>query len=61
MDRNALILDPETTGLDGDAEAVELAVIDCAGTVLLDTLVRGVDQAVVPPAAIPITAMAAGR
>ena len=37
---NALILDTETTGLDDDAEVVELAVIDCAGTVLLDTLVR---------------------
>ena len=37
---NALILDTETTGLDADAEVVELAVIDCAGTVLLDTLVR---------------------
>lgn len=31
---NALILDTETTGLDG--EVVELAVIDSAGTVLLD-------------------------
>src|SRR5690606_37121994 len=37
---NALILDTETTGLDADAEVVELAVIDCAGAVLLDTLVR---------------------
>ena len=37
---NALILDTETTGLDDAAEVVELAVIDCAGTVLLDTLVR---------------------
>ena len=37
---NALILDTETTGLGDDAEVVELAVIDCAGTVLLDTLVR---------------------
>jgi len=37
---NALILDTETTGLGDDAEVVELAVIDCAGAVLLDTLVR---------------------
>ena len=37
---NALILDTETTGLGDDAEIVELAVIDCAGAVLLDTLVR---------------------
>ena len=35
---NALILDTETTGLDGDAEVDELAVIDCAGTVLLGVL-----------------------
>ena len=40
LEANALILDTETTGLDADAEVVELAVIDCAGTVLLDTLVR---------------------
>ena len=40
LEANALILDTETTGLDDDAEVVELAVIDCAGTVLLDTLVR---------------------
>lgn len=40
LEANALILDTETTGLGDDAEVVELAVIDCAGTVLLDTLVR---------------------
>lgn len=40
LEANALILDTETTGLDDDAEVVELAVIDCAGTVLLDTFVR---------------------
>ena len=40
LEVNALILDTETTGLDDDAEVVELAVIDCAGVVLLDTLVR---------------------
>ncbi len=37
---DALILDTETTGLGDDAEVVEIAVIDCAGEVLLDTLVR---------------------
>jgi len=37
---NALILDTETTGLDEHAEIVEIAVIDCTGAVLLDTLVR---------------------
>lgn len=40
LEANALILDTETTGLGDDAELVELAVIDCAGAVLLDTLVR---------------------
>lgn len=40
LQANALILDTGTTGLGDDAEVVELAVIDCAGTVLLDTLVR---------------------
>ncbi len=40
LEANALILDTETTGLGDDAEVVELALIDCAGAVLLDTLVR---------------------
>ena len=40
LEANVLILDTETTGLGDDAEVVELAVIDCAGAVLLDTLVR---------------------
>jgi len=40
LEANALILDTETTGLGDDAEVVELTVIDCAGAVLLDTLVR---------------------
>ncbi len=34
-----MILDTETTGL-YDAEIVELSIIDTAGNVLLDTLVR---------------------
>ncbi|HET9016840.1 MAG TPA: 3'-5' exonuclease [Thermomicrobiaceae bacterium] len=33
-------LDTETTGLDGTAEIVDIAVVDNAGRVLLDTLVR---------------------
>lgn len=37
---NALILDTETTGLDGGAEIIEISVIDCKGTPLLDTLVK---------------------
>ena len=40
LEANALLLDTETTGLGDDAEVVELALIDCAGAVLLDTLVR---------------------
>jgi len=35
-----VVLDTETTGLGDDAEACQIAVIDQAGTVLLDTLVR---------------------
>lgn len=40
LDQNTLILDTETTGLGEDAEICEIAVIDCQGNVLLDTLVR---------------------
>ncbi|MEX2536286.1 MAG: 3'-5' exonuclease [Trueperaceae bacterium] len=36
---DVLILDTETTGV-GDAEVIELSLIDTSGTVLLDTLVR---------------------
>ena len=35
-----LVLDTETTGLDGAAEPIQIAVLDSAGQVLLDTLVR---------------------
>lgn len=38
--QNALVLDTETTGLDESAEIVEISLIDCTGTVLMDTLVR---------------------
>lgn len=40
LDENPLLFDTETTGLDSRAEIVEIAVISCDGTVLLDTLVR---------------------
>lgn len=40
LEANALILDTETTGLGDDAEVIEIAVIDCTGEILLDTLVR---------------------
>lgn len=38
-DPDALILDTETTGLDGSAEIVQIAVTDMRGSVLLDALV----------------------
>ncbi|MCW3664158.1 3'-5' exonuclease, partial [Burkholderia cenocepacia] len=37
---NFILLDTETTGLDESAEIVEIAVIDDAGNVLLNTLVK---------------------
>ena len=52
LEANALILDTETTGLGDDAEVVELALIDCTGAVLLDTLVR--PSGPVPPEAAAI-------
>jgi len=40
IDENALILDTETTGLGGNAEIVEISIIDCTGAVLMDTLIK---------------------
>ncbi|HFF8435627.1 3'-5' exonuclease [Serratia marcescens] len=40
LNRNCLVLDTETTGLDDKAEIIEIAVIDAHGKVLLNTLVR---------------------
>lgn len=40
IDESALILDTETTGLDSNAEIVEISIIDCTGTVLMDTLIK---------------------
>lgn len=40
LDSNALILDTETTGLHDTAEIVDIALIDCSGAMLLDTLVK---------------------
>lgn len=37
-----LFLDTETTGLDASAEIIEIAILDAAGAVLLDTLVKPV-------------------
>jgi len=42
-----VLLDTETTGLDGDAEIIDLALLDRDGTVLLDTLLR--PQRPIPP------------
>lgn len=38
--RNPVYLDTETTGIDGRAEIVEIAVLDSDGSALLDTLVK---------------------
>lgn len=39
-DSRTVFLDTETTGLGGDAEIVDIAIIDIHGHVLMDTLVR---------------------
>ena len=45
--KDVLILDTETTGLDGTAELVELAIIDTTGKVAFDELIKPVVS--VPP------------
>ncbi|GDG16796.1 exonuclease [Escherichia coli] len=40
IDKGFVILDTETTGLGFDDEIVEISIIDCAGYVLLNTLVK---------------------
>lgn len=47
-----LVLDTETTGLDRFAEICQIAVIDSAGTVLIDTLVKPAE--LIPGAATAI-------
>ena len=49
---NPLFVDTETSGLDADAEIIEVAVLALDGTVLLDTLVKPVD--VVPAQATAV-------
>ncbi|MET7713699.1 3'-5' exonuclease [Streptomyces sp. NPDC005407] len=51
-DPQVVILDTETTGLDGDARVVDIAVVDVSGTVLLDTLVNPGEP--IPPDATDI-------
>lgn len=40
LDQRPLYLDTETTGLDGRAEIVEIAILDYDGSVLLESLVK---------------------
>jgi DNA polymerase III epsilon subunit-like protein len=40
VDNRAVILDTETTGLDNQAQVIEIAVIDLVGITLFDTLIR---------------------
>ena len=47
--KNYCIVDTETTGLGKDAQIVEIAIVDCRGNTLLDTLVK-------PTIAIPAEA-----
>ncbi len=37
---NVLILDTETTGFSNDAEVIDIAIVDCAGNVKLNTLIQ---------------------
>lgn len=37
---SVVFLDTETTGLDGNAEIIDIALVDRDGAVLLDTLIR---------------------
>jgi DNA polymerase-3 subunit epsilon len=49
---NAIILDTETTGLDDDSEIVQLSIIGIEGEVILDTLIKPLDD--IPAAATAI-------
>ena len=49
--RNPVFLDTETTGLDDDAEVVEIALLNHDGTTLLNTLIR-------PAQSVPVSASA---
>ncbi len=40
LQKNPVVLDTETTGMDGSAEICQIAIIDTDGNTLLDTLVR---------------------
>jgi len=49
---NSVIIDTETTGLDGDAEICEISIIDVFGNVILDGLIK--PSKPVPDAAIAV-------
>ncbi len=50
--RNGVLLDTETTGLDGTAEVVEIAVLSPRGEVHFDSLIRPVGTIPTPSTAI---------
>jgi len=52
MDHAPLFLDTETTGIDNNAEIVEIAIVDYQGEVVYDSLVKPVH--VIPPDAIKV-------
>jgi DNA polymerase-3 subunit epsilon len=51
-DPHVVFLDTETTGLDGNSEVIEIAIVDRAGNVLVDSLVRPKEP--IPPVATAI-------
>lgn len=40
LETEFLVLDTETTGLDSDAEIIEIAILDCAGNTLFESYVK---------------------
>lgn len=52
LNTDFLVFDTETTGLDGQSEVCEIAVIDSKGTVLMNTLVKPIFP--IPPEATEI-------
>ncbi|GAA3911638.1 exonuclease domain-containing protein [Gibbsiella dentisursi] len=52
LDSDKLILDTETTGLDDNAEIVEICLIDCNGFIMLNTLIKPTQP--IPPEATAI-------
>jgi DNA polymerase-3 subunit epsilon len=51
-DPQVVFLDTETTGLDGNSEVIEIAIVDRAGNVLVDSLVKPAE--VIPAVATAI-------